>query len=271
MAVDLGLDSELAAIKALPANSTQWTGKVAALLRRIFHSSANPFEGNARLDQPAAGSGFPIGGIAAFASGGTSGITQLARGFVRCGGQSLSRTDYAALFKVCGTRYGTANSASFNVPDIRRRQIIGRDTDFPVGTLAGTETTILSVNQLPTHRHGTSSMTVNTRPDHSHNLGYIYGKNEFPALEAGTVAVISPCPELHAVPQGTQGWPYIEGTPHDFPAARSGTGTPQQSGMDGAHGHTLLGRVTNVEGEGEEFSIMGPSIVLEFGIYTGIT
>ena len=271
MPVNLNLDRQLDAIKALPPTSTQWTTLVAELLRDLFRSDRNPFTRNAALDAPPEGTGFPVGGIVAFAtSGPTSGRTTLAPGFVRCAGQGLSRTTYAALFRVCGTRFGFGDSDSFNVPNIRRRQIVGRDADYPVGTLAGSETKLVSVNNLPTHRHGHSSMTVSVRPDHGHTHSYVYGKNEFPALEGGSVAVIAPCPDLHRVPDGTRGWRHIPGNPNDFPAGRSGTPSAVQSGSDGAHGHALPGRVTNAYGGAEAISIIGPSIVLDFGIYTGV-
>ena len=177
---------------------------------------------------------------------------------MRCAGQSLSRTTYSALFKIVGTRFGTANSGSFNVPDIRRRQIVGRNAEWPVGTRAGAETKLLSINQLPTHRHGHSSITVSERPDaRPQRRQYVYGENEFPELEAGGVAIIGPCAEMHRVPDGTQGWRFIDGNPYDFPAARTGTPTkPRSIGQRrGARPHSCAGLASSVEayGGGEEF------------------
>ena len=264
MATNLGLDSDLAAIKALPAHSTQWAPKVADLLRRLLHSAANPFGPSAVRDSLADGAGIPVGALMAFAHNSTS------SGFIPADGRSLSRTAYPALFKVCGTRFGSANSGVFTIPDLRRRTAIGRSTDFPVGTRSGAETKLLSINELPTHRHGHSSMTISERPDHAHSLGYVYGKNEFPKFDAGQVAVIAPSADLHAVPSGTQGWIIIEGNPYDFPAGRSGTPQPVQSGSDGAHGHSLTDVGTRAFGGGEEFSIIGPSMVMQWQIYSGV-
>ena len=271
MATNLNLDDELAEIKALPSTSTQWTGKVAALLRKIFHSNDNPWGPNVRRDALPDGSGLPVGAVMAFGANRTSSNNpNPPPGFILCDGRSVSRTRYAALFKVCGTRFGTANPGSFNVPDLRRRQIIGRSTDFPVGTRSGAETKILSINELPTHRHGHSSMTVSERPDHGHSLSYVYGKDEFPDLDGGSVAIIAPSPSMHQVPDGTQGWTRISGNPDDFNAGRSGAPSSQYSGSDGAHGHRMRFAVTNAYGGGEEFSLIGPSIVLDFLIYSGI-
>lgn len=40
-------------------------------------------------------------------------------GYLECNGASISRTVYADLFAVIGTRFGSANSASFNLPETR--------------------------------------------------------------------------------------------------------------------------------------------------------
>ena len=260
MATNLNLDNDLATIKGFPSGSTQWAPAVAALLRRLFRSTENPWGPNARRDALDDGSGFPIGGVMAFAHDDT------APGFLKCDGRSLSRTSYAALFRVLGTRFGSANSGVFSIPDLRRRQVIGRSTDFPVGTRSGTETKILSINEMPKHRHGHSSMTISERPDHAHSLSFVYGKNEFPDFNPGEVNVIAPCAESHAPPSGTS-WPRIDKSeirPQSLPPRK------QFSGSDGAHGHQMRGAVTNPSGGGEEFSIIGPSMVCDWRIYSGV-
>ena len=122
--------------------------------------------------------------------------------------------------------------------------IIGRSKDFPVGTRSGREVKIVSINELPTHRHGLSSMTVSERPPHGHTVGFVFGKNEFPKLDGGAVAVIAPAAEMHAVPDGTVGWRFIPGNPSDFAAGRSGTPSKVLTGSDGAHGHGMRNRTT---------------------------
>jgi hypothetical protein len=49
-------------------------------------------------------------------------------GYLLAFGQTISRTDYAGLFAVCGTTYGAGNgSTTFNLPDLRGRVIAGKD------------------------------------------------------------------------------------------------------------------------------------------------
>ena len=265
MATNLNLDAALAEIKALPSHSPQWAPKVTALLRRLFHSASNPWGPNVRRDSLLDGAGLPVGSMMAFADDGEN------RGFVRCDGRSLSRTTYAALFKVVGTRFGAANSGVFSVPNLARRMVIGRSEDFPVGTYAGREVGLLSINEMPEHRHGTSGMTVSERPAHGHSSSYVYGKDEFPAIGAKDVAVIAPSPNLHGVPTGGW-WPFVDGNPYDFPKARTNPDSRQyaECGSDGAHGHQMRGAVTGATGGGEEISLMGPSVCQEWHIYTGV-
>lgn len=98
-------------------------------------------------------------------------------GWLLCGGQSVSRTDYAALFAVLGTTYGSVDGSSFNVPDLRGRVTAGRDftvagstsnrltntTMTPsAGVLAGAggaQTHTLTEAQMPSHTHAVTGST----------------------------------------------------------------------------------------------------------------
>jgi hypothetical protein len=56
----------------------------------------------------------PVGSIVAYPS------ETAPTGWLECNGQAISRTTYAALYAVIGTRYGTGDgSTTFNVPDYR--------------------------------------------------------------------------------------------------------------------------------------------------------
>jgi microcystin-dependent protein len=79
-------------------------------------------------------------------------------GWMICNGQAISRTDYASLFAVLGTKYGSGNgSTTFNIPDFRGRLGVGQDstqTEFDVlGESGGEKAHILTVNELPAHTH----------------------------------------------------------------------------------------------------------------------
>lgn len=96
-------------------------------------------------------------------------------GWIICDGRSLSRADYPELFALIGTKYGSVNSDTFNLPDCRGRVLgaIGSGTGLTsrsAGTLIGTETHTLTTNEIPSHTH-----TVND-PGHSHT--YINNTND---------------------------------------------------------------------------------------------
>lgn len=90
-------------------------------------------------------------------------------GWLECNGQSLSRTTYGSLFAVIGTIWGFVDSTHFNVPDMRGRVPMGRNpTAFsgisarPLASLAGEETHVLSVAEMPAHTHDITSRENST-------------------------------------------------------------------------------------------------------------
>jgi microcystin-dependent protein len=80
-------------------------------------------------------------------------------GYLLCNGQAVSRTTYATLFGVVSTVYGVGdNSTTFNLPDLRGRAPIGAGTGTgltarALGATVGTETHILTPEQMPSHNH----------------------------------------------------------------------------------------------------------------------
>lgn len=90
-------------------------------------------------------------------------------GWLICDGRSLSRETYSNLFSIIGTTYGSNSGTTFNLPDCRGRVLGGSGsgsglTSRSAGTLLGTETHTMTVNQMPTHSHGV------TDPTHTHNV-----------------------------------------------------------------------------------------------------
>lgn len=110
---------------------------------------------NLGLDQ-----GLPVGCVFPYA--GSTAPT----GWLFCNGQAVSRTVESQLFAVLGTTYGAGNgTTTFNLPDLRGRVIIGKDT------------TTGSANRVTTAGSGIDS-TV---------LGATGGQEELGTDEAGSL------------------------------------------------------------------------------------
>jgi microcystin-dependent protein len=76
-----------------------------------------------------------------------------------CDGSELSRADYPDLFQVIGTTYGSGDgSTTFNIPDLRGREVIGSGsgpnlTTRPIGQMGGEERHVLLESEMPNHTH----------------------------------------------------------------------------------------------------------------------
>lgn len=123
-------------------------------------------------------------------------------GWLLANGQVVSRTTYADLFEVCGTRYNTGGEAGtdFRVPNRCGRVAIGMDNmgagannvvtaaaaDTAGGT-GGVESVALSTNELPGHVHATGEhihlgpggkyFTVQTMGSAGQSVGVISAQN----------------------------------------------------------------------------------------------
>ena len=94
----------------------------------------------------------PVGVITAYA-GDTA-----PNGWLLCDGSAVSRTTYANLFSVIGTKCGAGDgSTTFNLPNIKGRSLVGvdpDDTDFNVvGATGGEKTHTLTIDEMPSHTH----------------------------------------------------------------------------------------------------------------------
>ena len=94
------------------------------------------------------------------------------RGWAFCAGQILSIAQNTALFSILGTTYGGNGQTTFALPDLRGRVPVGPGQGpglsiVNLGQTGGTETTQLTVNQLPQHSHpagATQAGASSTRP-----------------------------------------------------------------------------------------------------------
>lgn len=97
-------------------------------------------------------------------------------GWLICDGRSLSATVYVELFSIIGTTFGSNSMGTFKIPDCRGRTLgaIGSGTGLSsrnVGDTLGTETHVLTTNEMPGHTHtGTTASSGNHL--HTYNDAY---------------------------------------------------------------------------------------------------
>ena len=103
--------------------------------------------------------------------------------YLLCNGSAVSRTTYAELFGAIGTTYGPGNgTTTFNLPLIQGRVIaghVGNGYYASVGGTGGSDTHVLTSNELPQHTHPAISTVVDpghvhenyiNDPGHSHSM-----------------------------------------------------------------------------------------------------
>ena len=76
-------------------------------------------------------------------------------GWLLCQGQSLLRTDYAALYAIIGTTFGSADGTHFSLPDLRDNVPVGASTGKGLGSTGGEATHTLTESEMPAHTHPT--------------------------------------------------------------------------------------------------------------------
>ena len=116
--------------------------------------------------------GTPIGGIIMWSGA----VNSPPDGFILCDGTAISRTDFATLFSVIGTTFGSGNgSSTFNIPNLKDRFVVGAGQSYSLNATGGTASNTLNANQLPTHQH---SASVND-PGHFHTTENYVGRSNY--------------------------------------------------------------------------------------------
>ncbi len=94
------------------------------------------------------------------------------QGWLLCDGAEVSRIDYAGLFAVLGTTYGSGNgSTTFNLPDLQDRFAMGKSGTRTIGSTGGAATVDLAHTHTgPAHTHttGNCTLTIAQMPSHTH-------------------------------------------------------------------------------------------------------
>lgn len=85
------------------------------------------------------------------------------RGFAFCNGALLSISQNSALFSLLGTQYGGNGTTTFALPNLNGRAAIGQGqssgtSNYVIGQSGGSETTTLTVANLPAHTHTLSAV-----------------------------------------------------------------------------------------------------------------
>ena len=121
-------------------------------------------------------------------------------GYLLCQGQKVSKTTYKELYEICGDTFGQSTDTEFYLPDLRGQTIAGyREGDSTFGTLGGligslthlhsTGNHTLTVDEIPTHRHGryiTTNEPGGSMGDWNPNYQYL-GTNNWYTAEQNTV------------------------------------------------------------------------------------
>jgi len=115
--------------------------------------------------------GTPIGGIIIWSGA----VASPPDGFILCDGTAISRTDFATLFSVVGTTFGSGNgSTTFNIPNLRDRFIIGAGNGYSLNAVGGSKDAV-----VVQHNHSASSSSSVSDPGHFHTTENYVGRSNY--------------------------------------------------------------------------------------------
>jgi len=79
------------------------------------------------------------------------------QGWFLCQGTLKPISTYTVLFQLIGTTYGGDGTTTFRLPDLRGRMPVQVGTGNVLGQIGGEEQVLLTVNQMPNHRHAAAA------------------------------------------------------------------------------------------------------------------
>ena len=169
-------------------------------------------------------------------------------GFLYCDGSPVSRTDYADLFALVGTTFGSGNgSSTFNLPDFQDRSAIGASNNR---AFASKNSTALA-DKTPNVTFGSASVSVTS----NHNIATANQNVDIPAHTHFTFNSTRSNATLNQANLNTVNAPFQQhrgqGSDWAYMMADSGSGasvgkTSVTGGnSNGSHAHTINGSVTS--------------------------
>lgn len=107
------------------------------------------------------------------------------KNWANCSGQIINIASNTALFSILGTTYGGNGTTTFGLPNLNGRVIVGTGTgpglsSYSLGQTSGSETTTLSITQMPAHVHPVAIVAANNATENdvdSASPAGVYGRD----------------------------------------------------------------------------------------------
>ncbi|MBL8650367.1 MAG: tail fiber protein [Sphingopyxis sp.] len=100
-------------------------------------------------------------------------------------GRLLQKASYTQLFSLIDKTYGGDGVTTFAIPDVRGRLVVGAGwgpglANIPLGMTGGTESQVLTIEQLATHSHQALIRSVDGDTDSPRSFRNAFGKTSGP-------------------------------------------------------------------------------------------
>jgi len=163
-------------------------------------------------------------------------------GYLFCFGQSLLRTDYAALFTAIGTTYGAADGTHFSLPDLRGRVPAGKDD------MGGS-----SANRLTAADDGLNGDTLGAT-----------GGGETQTLVTANLPAYTPSGSVSSSSTGVNSY--------STPGTNIGIGGTATGGQINVTTPTITSTFTGTAqgGSSTAFGVVQPTFILNYIIFAGV-